>query len=437
MAGRRAWSAVAGRSRLAQLCSATRVVLFGALLSAGVARALPAAQKVLDPDQLVRDVLARNPELVAQGAVYDAAAAHLGAADAFSDPTLSYMSAPATIGIAMGYRQSVQISQHIPWPGTLRLRRAAASAEASSARYQVSDLRLKLAAEARAAYAQWYYVHRAITINRAGIALVQRLRDVARAAYGAGQKSQQDVLQADVELVRLQNQALELKRRRHVVQAKINTLLDVSPERPVAAPASLPARVYVPRFADLRQAALVQYPALRGLRARVRANRVRVRLARKALYPSFTFFAGENTFMSPAPMQPDIGLSLNIPIGGRHEGEAEEAHAKLRKREADFIVSRAHLLDTLERSFAAVKQARASLALYKSHLVPLSKLSLKTAEADYGAGTGDFHKLINAEEQLLLVKLERVRTRADLYTRLAALDYETGGAIFSATEEKP
>ena len=84
-----------------------------------------------------------------------------------------------------------------------------------------------------------------------------------------------------------------------------------------------------------------------------------------------------------------------------------------------------------------MKQARASLALYKSHLVPLSKLSLKTAEADYGAGTGDFHKLINAEEQLLLVKLERVRTRADLYTRLAALDYETGGAIFSATEEKP
>ncbi len=422
---------------LAHVRLVTGVLLFGALAAAGLAKAAPAVQHVLYPEQLVREVLVRNPELVVQDAAYDEATARLDAAGALQDPTLSYMSAPATIGLAMGYRQSIEISQHIPWPGTLTLRRAAAHADATSARYQISDLRLKLAAEARAAYADWYYVHRAIAINDSSIILVERLKNVVRTAYEVGKKSQRDVLQADVELLRLQNQALELVRRQHVVRAKINTLLDFSPERPVAVPTTLPVEVYVPHFTDLKRAALSQYPALRGLGANVRANSERVKLARDALYPSFTLFAGENTFMSPAPMQPDVGVSLNIPIGGRHEGEVEEAHARLRRSEADVIALRAQLLDTLEGSLAGVKQARASLSLYNRQLVPLSDLSLKTAEADYGAGTGDFHKLIVAEQQDLLIKLERARTRADLYTRLAALDYETGGAVFTTREQHP
>ena len=417
----------------------TSAALFVLLAAPAIANPTAASstqnQTRLDPVRFVQVVLDKNRDIKAADAAHRAAVARITSAGALDDPMVSYTAAPETAGTPMGYRQSVEFSQAIPWPGVLSLRAHAATEEAGSAEYQVADTRLRLAAKARAAYADWYYVHKALAINATDITLVQHLKAVARAAYAAGQAPQQDVLRAEVELLRLQNQALELGRRETAVQADLNQLLDAPPDAPVAAPGDLPEPPLAETLATLTGAALAQNPALKGWDKQISASRDRVQLAEDGFLPNFNIVAGDNQLMSPWQMQYTVGVAINIPIGAKHSGDLDEAHAKLNQSQQHYYAVRDRLLADLSQTYAAVKQLRGTIDLYDKQLVPVARLNLRAAEADYSSGSGDFTKLIEAEQQYLMVELERERARADYFTQFAALDYQSGGTIFADNQE--
>ena len=384
----------------------------------------------LTPDRLVQEVLQSNPGIEAMQAASDAAGARIESAGALDDPMVSYAMAPNTAGgPRQGLNQNVQFSQKFPWPGTLDLRSRMATAEAESADQQVADLRLQLSARARADYAQWYYVHRALAINAANTTLVKRLRTVAEAAYASGQSPQQDVLQAEVELVRLRNQALELARLQRTVQAKINALQNVDPDTEVPAPTGLPGEILLPTYAALRDAALAHYPLLQSLDARIQASRDRVDLAHKNTMPNISVLAGYNSIMDLPAKRLTVGVAINIPFGGNHRGEVNEANARLHESEAKLADMRNQLLSDIDQTRETAAQASATIKLYGDKLLPLTRLNMQAAEADYSSGSGDFLKLITAEQQYLMAELEVARAHADLFTQWASLNYQTGGGL--------
>jgi outer membrane protein TolC len=396
--------------------------------------------------QLVKAVLIRNHGLSAMHSAVEAVHAKIGPAGALEDPMLAYALAPETVGgfrtpggRFRGLNQRIELSQAIPWPGTLNLRSKAAVAETESVAQKLSDFRLQLAERTRAAYAEWYYVHRALAVNAENRALLARLRGVAETAYGAGQAPQQDVLQAEVELIRLQNQALEIERRRATVQAGINGLLNRDPRAPLPLPQALPPAGNLPDYANLQQMALARYPALKRLDAEIDAGQDRVELAHKGFYPDFKLSAGYNNLWDAPEKQFTVGAAINIPIGVKHQGELEAANARLRQRRAERMDARASLLSSLDQSYRTAQQAKDSIALYADRMLPLASLNLKAAEADYSGGSGDFLKLITAEQQYLIAKLELSRSHADFFIQFAALDYRTGGALTAnqTQETKP
>ena len=384
----------------------------------------------LTPDRLVQEVLQRNPGIDAMQAASDAAGARIESAGALDDPMVSYAMAPNTAGgPRQGLNQNVQVSQKFPWPGTLDLRSRMATAEAQSADQQVADLRLRLAARARADYAQWYYVHQALAINGANTTLVEHLRTVAEASYASGQSPQQDVLQAEVELVRLRNQALELARLQHTLRAKINALQNLDPGTEVLAPSGLPPEVPLPTYAALQDAALAHYPMLQSLDSRVQASKDRVDLAHQGYKPNITVLAGYNSIMDMPAKRMTVGVAINIPFGRNHRGEVSEANARLHESEAKRADMRNQLLSDIDQTRETAAQAAATIELYVDKLLPLTKLNMRAAEADYSSGSGDFLKLITAEQQHLMAELEVARARADFFTQWASLNYQTGGGL--------
>lgn len=395
-----------------------------------IPKVTPHLDAELSVDRLVQQVLQRNPGIEAMQAAADAADARIESAGALDDPMVSYLVAPNTAGSArQGLNQNVQISQKFPWPGTLALRSRMASAEAESADQRVADVRLRLVARARAIYAQWYYVHRALAINADNTQLVAHLRAVAETAYASGQSPQQDVLQAEVESVRLQNQAMELTRLQRTVQATINALQNLDPDTAVPAPIALPQEIPLPTSAALRDAALAHYPLLQSLDASISASQDRVDLAHKSYHPNVSVLAGYNSIMDMPAKRLTVGVAINIPFGGNHRGEVGEANARLRESEAKLADVRNQLLSDLAQTHATATQIAATIRLYHGKLLPLAKLNMQAAEADYSSGSGDFLKLITAEQQYLTAELELARARADFFTQLASLNYQTGGAL--------
>lgn len=190
----------------------------------------------LTADRLVTLVLHLNPGIDELSAAAYAASLNADTAGSLDDPDFSYAFAPRTYGReGQGLNQKIEISQSIPWPGTLAAREESARFSALSAIENVNTLRLQVAALARSAYAEWYFAHRALEIHHATNILLTELRSVAEARYAAGRALQQDVLQAELEILHLRRHGMLLTQQRETASARRPTREAHSPNERQAA----------------------------------------------------------------------------------------------------------------------------------------------------------------------------------------------------------
>ena len=188
-------------------------------------------QSELEIDALRREVLRRNPTLAAMESACRAASSRYPQVSALDDPVFSYGLAPATIGVdRLDLGQRFELSQTFPWPGKLRLKGEAAKSEARAVSEDTEAGRLQLIQTTEQAFYDYYFFHRAIEINRANQELLQEFKRITQFRYGAGLVPKQDALQAEVEHQNLIHHGIVLERKRAVTAARLNTLLNVSPQ---------------------------------------------------------------------------------------------------------------------------------------------------------------------------------------------------------------
>ncbi|MEO7208000.1 MAG: TolC family protein [Steroidobacteraceae bacterium] len=388
-------------------------------------------QTPLSAEAFTAAVLEQNASLEAMRQAVVAAVQQIKPAGALEDPMLSLSAAPRTFGSATGPSGDVEVSQALPWWGTLDARTEVARAEAEAASHDFDALRLRLAVLARGAFADWVFVHRALEINAANLSVLGELRSVARVRYTTGQAPQEDILQADVERAQLRQQKIEWERKRTVVQARMNALLDVAPRTEVALPVDLPTAVSLPAEEVLEQRAL-GHPELEQLEARVRAAQAREQLEEKKRYPQFSLSTGYNNMWSDPAMRPMVGVSVSIPLNqGKYRAAIAAAHAQARRSASTLEDQQASVRADLASAYASVLEAAQSLALYRDELVPLARNTLEVARTEYGSGRGDFLNVLTAEQHRLDTELGLARMQSEYYRDIAELERASGGGLLA------
>lgn len=381
---------------------------------------------LLSAEALVEQVIDANPSVAALASAAEAARYRVEPAGSLDDPMLSYGFAPRTVGPER-LNQRFELSQRIPWPGTLDAREAVARHEAAVAAGDHEALQLEVIARARSAHAQWWFVRKALEIHHAAEVLVRELTATASARYAAGRSLKQDVLQAEVERVNLEQEELRLLRLQATIQSRINALLNRPPDTPLS-PASPPGPVKEPpAFEALKMSALARHPELARLEARLAASQSRTKLAENAFYPDFQVGVGYNGLWDDTDKRPIIGVAINVPLDrSKRRAELAAARADSRRSQWSLIQRRAELLDAIAQARAAVVEAGQSVRLYEDELVPLADEYLGSALADYRSGVGAFLNVIDAEKRKLATELALARTRADYAARLAELQRAAG-----------
>jgi outer membrane protein TolC len=409
--------------------------VFGALACVAVfadaALAQPTADELrlddpLTVESLIAAVTLRSPRLTAAEAAAEAAAHRLEYAGALDDPVLSYVAAPNASD------NNIDLSQRLPWPGTLSAREAVANREVAVAQWATASDRLAIEALAKSAYADWYFVERALAIHEDTEERLDQMVTATETQYAAGRVSRQDVLQAEVERADLEKTALRLHRQRATALARLNALMDRSPEVPL--PRAAPIRVE-PLEVDegpLYRLALSRHPDLRRLEAQVaRAENLEV-VAEKAFYPDFQLRAGYNTLWDQPDKRAVIGVSINVPLArAKREAALDSASAEARRAEGMLADGRADLLAELARARADIVEVIAIVELHENELVPLANEYLDAALTDYRGGTGAFLNVIAAERRRLAAELDLERARADYLRGIAALERWAGGPLGS------
>jgi cobalt-zinc-cadmium efflux system outer membrane protein len=418
------------------------------LVASGVAQAQPSAadpaksaqpptiaqdgqqSQLLTPAELAAWVLERNPGLQAARAAAEAAAYRIEPAGALDDPTLSYMAAPNTAGSPGGLQQRVEIGQRLPWPGTLAAREERARFEAIAAEQGTDVLRLEVVEAAKAAYAEWRYVALALEIHQATHELLNELIAAAETRYAAGRASRQDVLQAQVEQVEIENRQVELRQLTIAIQARINALLQRPPTAPLPPPAPIAIASEIPSSELLEQFALEEHPTLRRLSAELSAQESEVELAEKAFYPDFQVGVGYNQLWDDTDKRATIGLTISLPLDrSKRHAQLDSAQAEAQSLEWRLTEQRSELLSELAEARARLVETRETVEIYQTQLVPLVTEYLDAAIADYSSGSGGFLNVVTAEQRKLATELALARARADYVRALAALERWAGGSL--------
>jgi outer membrane protein TolC len=379
---------------------------------------------------LVAEVQRRNQSLQAALAAWGAAAQKYPQVIALDDPTLQTMVAPASISPYSGVQASyiIGVGQKLPWWGKRELRGDVALWNAAAASRDYEETQIRLAAAARLAYYDYYSAFRQLEVNDAGLAAVQAFRDTARSKFEANQVTQQDVLQADVELAQLEQRRVEIEQMRQVAAARINTLLHREPQLPLPIPVEhLNVADHIPDDNLLRVQAVENRPELGALVARLRAEQNALALMCKEYYPDFEIMGKYDSFWTDPNQRGQVALNLNIPLNAaRRQAAVEEAIFRVRKMQADYNQQVDTVRNEVQAAYARLAASRRTLELYDEKLLPASRDNVAAATSGYTAGTIDFLRLIQAQREFIDLNEKYQAAIADYHRNQAELDLVVG-----------
>jgi outer membrane protein TolC len=400
------------------------------------------SQTELSAEDLVQEVEARNPSLQALVAAWQAAAQRYPQAISLEDPMFMAMVAPASFDsdlVDPGY--TLQASQKFPWFGKRAIRGQQAQAGANAAHFDLEEGRLRLSAITRAAYYEYYLAYRQLELNTQNLDVIRQLQKTAKTRYEANQVTQQDMLQAELELAAVERRGIELERMRKVARARINTLLREDPfsELPPPQKQLNPPSDSFDQL-ELQQLALSQRPDLAALSARVRAVASGGRRELECANLSREVFGRYDAMWQEEPLRPAVGVNLNVPIyRGRLDAALQEKRFSLSQRHAELEQRMLDVQYEVASAYEQVDESRRMLKLYDARLIPAAEQNVAAARGNYDVSKTSFFEMASAQRQLISLREEREQALTNYHTRLAELSRAVGGysSLADATGEIP
>ncbi|HSQ90887.1 MAG TPA: TolC family protein [Nitrospiraceae bacterium] len=381
--------------------------------------------------ELIQEVLALNPELVAVRKQWEAATNRITQERSLDDPILSVQlwNIPQPFKATQADNTIFGLSQNLPFPGKLALKGDVASRSAEMTEQSVRAKERELVTRMKQAYYDVFLAQKAVQIHHEQVELVRQFVAIATTKFRAGKGSQADVLKAQVELSLLLQHFPVLGQRRKTAEAMLNTLLDRDPASPLGTaeePAQLPLEESVDNLSRL---ALNDRPELKAAELDVQRSEQSRALAQRQYYPDFNV-----AFQRFQNYQTNDGfgayVAMSIPFAfwtkPKYDAGVQEAEAAVSVAQAQQ-----HTLENLTRFqindlMAKLRATDQVATLYRTTILPQAEQSLESARAGYRAGKAGFLDLIDTQRAWRGFQLEYYKALVDRQYRLAELEQVVG-----------
>jgi outer membrane protein TolC len=255
------------------------------------------------------------------------------------------------------------------------------------------------------------------------------LVEVTRAMYSVGRRDQQDLLRAELELSRLEDRLIEIRRQHASAQASLGEWVGAAAARPLAP--QTPSRDPLPDLEVLR-AGLAHHPLVEAAGARVDAGGSGIELARQQYRPGWDLDVGYGYREGELPdgdSRPDmfsVSVTLDLPLFRRNRQD-QMVKAAVSDRAAaeasrDELLRR--LAGDLEAEYAHFRELDRRVALYDERILTQAAGQSQAALAAYQSDAADFADVMRGYIDALDARLERERLsvlRAQTRARLANL----------------
>ncbi len=358
--------------------------------------------------------LANNPSLAVIEARAEALATLEHQSAALPDPRLSLNLANLPLDTFSFTQEGMTqlqlgISQALPYPGKLALRSEAAKQMAKATGQELAERHLQLAQDVKTVWWNLVYLEQAIAVIQRNQTLLEQFINVAEVRYQVGQGQQQDILLAQLELSKLQDNAIALSRQRQSQTMQLNLLLDREPTFPIqltgAHNEKLPS---LKPLELLQQQAINQHPQLLAQQARIAAAQNQLDLAKKDYAPDFTIGAvyglrnGNNADGSDRADFASLMFSMNLPLfnHARQDAAVDQRNAEWKQQRFQLLDQQRKIMTRIAQAASDYQFAAEQANLAHQETIPLAQQSIDTLLAGYQVGKVDFLSLIRSQTAL-------------------------------------
>ncbi len=387
-----------------------------------------------------------NAGLKAAFEQWKAAIEQVPQAAALPDPRFTYGYFIEEVETRVGpQRNRFGITQMFPWFGTIEARTRAAGANAEAARKRYDARKLKLFLEVKDAFHEYVYLAKAIDIAKENLVLIKNFEEVAVTKYIGAEAGHPDIVRAQVELAKLEDQLKTLEGLREPIVARLNTVLNRKSTTLLPWPKKEEyGSVEVDRR-HMKELLQTGNPELLALDFELESARSKLELAKKSFYPDIgvgvDWIQTDDATMAgtrDSGKDPIILMfSMNLPIWRDSYKAAEiQAKANVRKTQFDKTEMENMLIARAERVLYNLEDSERKRRLYGDILVPKAQELVSASESAYQGGTIDFLSLIDAQQTLLRFELLHERSVADSRQRLAELEMLVGAELDSTQRTK-
>ncbi len=386
---------------------------------------------------LVAEALARNPTVAQRQAAVRAANLRIRPAGTLPDPMLS-------VGVMdlllphFDFNQSdftevdVELSQEIPWPGSLGARSGVARAAANGARAEENVVRRDVTVAMAAAYYRLRYAVTALETVHRQRELLEAAVQLSTTRYATGTAPQSDPLQAKLARDRLQSEEYALESERAAALAAVNAFRNRAPgdSLPVTPidPAAVRSAVRPVSPSDsLVALALATHPRLAARHAAVDQATRTIQVERLGARPDFTLSARYGYrpvafgFNVPDFFSAFVGVRLPIWAWRKQNRLADAARADSTGAAAGLRDAELQLSREVAEAAARVQASQQRLALLVDGVLPNARGTVESVLRSYQVGRAEFLTLLSVEDARYRAELEAAAVAADYLAQLVML----------------
>lgn len=293
------------------------------------------------------------------------------------------------------------------------------------------DQELRIVLSVREHYLEVAKQQRLASINAEAISAFSDLAEITQDYYATGRVHQQDVLQAAVELARVEDRATRIAQEEEQARSRLSAWIGEAAYRKLAD--------HWPRFEALAPAAalkdsLLEHPRVAALQKQMHAADTGVELARQKYRPEFALDltyggrAGTNPDGSSRPDLLTLMLVMDVPLFHKNRQDrivaAQVAESSAAVFNRDDIVRR--MKSEIDFHLATYQRQQQRIELFETTLLPDASFSSEASFEAWQSSIDDLTTLLRTRITEFDLQLEHARLQAEVLKTQARLKYLEG-----------
>lgn len=329
------------------------------------------------------------------------------------------------------------IKKRFPYPGAMTLKGNIVEKEVQIAKEKYDITLRDIISDIKQTFYEWVFVLEEISITRENLSLLKELESVAAIHFRTGKGGFNDVIKAQIKILKMNDDLKTLQEKGKVIKAKISQHLDLPLNIGFGKPSITKKAFILLSVEELYKTALKNEQKLKLLQAKVDKSNLAIKLAEKKYYPDISLgfayfenrqgnkvgvFKTEETFNERPNIKTDLWF-------GADDAYIREARLKSQSLLNRYESHKNMIQYKIRKHYFMLDKAKRKIMLYEDSLLSLAQKALEVAVVEYKTGKADFLSLLDAQTTLLEFQLNYQRSLKSYGQSMAMMEQAIGTSI--------